>query len=55
MTGEDIGETYAIFQDASKGISIIKINETTFKVQVIKIVAMLVVKVSLCDITLIPD
>ncbi|HDR4439435.1 TPA: DNA helicase [Bacillus cereus] len=36
MTGEDIGETYAIFQDASKGISIIKINETTFKVQVIK-------------------
>ncbi|MED2217281.1 DNA helicase, partial [Bacillus thuringiensis] len=36
MTGEDIGETYAIFQDASKGISIIKINENTFKVQVIK-------------------
>lgn len=36
VTGEDIGETYAIYQDASKGISIIKINETTFKIQVIK-------------------
>lgn len=36
VTGEDVGETYAIFQDASKGISIIKINDNTFKVQVIK-------------------
>jgi replicative DNA helicase len=36
VTGEDIGETYAIYQDASKGISIIKINENTFKIQVIK-------------------
>lgn len=36
VQGEDIGETYAIYQDASKGISIIKINENTFKIQVIK-------------------
>lgn len=36
VTGEDVGETYAIFQDASKGISIIKVNENTFKIQVIK-------------------
>ncbi|MCP8973113.1 DnaB helicase C-terminal domain-containing protein [Bacillus licheniformis] len=36
VTGEDVGETYAIFQDASKGISIIKVNDNTFKVQVIK-------------------
>ncbi|OMQ06756.1 DNA helicase [Bacillus sp. GZB] len=36
VQGEDVGETYAIFQDASKGISIIKINDNTFKVQVIK-------------------
>lgn len=36
IQGEDIGETYAIFQDASKGISIIKIDENTFKIQVIK-------------------
>ncbi|KZR59142.1 DnaB-like helicase C-terminal domain-containing protein [Pseudobacillus badius] len=36
VQGEDIGETYAIFQDASKGISIIKINDNTFKIQVIK-------------------
>lgn len=36
VTGEDIGETYAIYQDASKGISIIKIDDTTFKIQVIK-------------------
>lgn len=36
ITGEDIGETYAIYQDASKGISIIKINSNTFKIQVIK-------------------
>ncbi|MGG3801222.1 DnaB-like helicase C-terminal domain-containing protein [Metabacillus fastidiosus] len=36
VQGEDIGETYAIFQDSSKGISIIKINQNTFKIQVIK-------------------
>lgn len=36
VTGEDIGETYAIFQDASKGISIMKMDENTFKIQVIK-------------------
>jgi replicative DNA helicase len=36
VTGEDIGETYAIYQDASKAISIIKVNDNTFKVQVIK-------------------
>lgn len=36
VTGEDIGETYAIFQDASKGISIMKIDDNTFKIQVIK-------------------
>lgn len=36
VQGEDIGETYAIFQDASKGISIIKIDDNTFKIQVIK-------------------
>lgn len=36
VSGEDVGETYAIFQDASKGISIIKINDNTFKIQVIK-------------------
>lgn len=36
VQGEDVGETYAIFQDASKGISIIKIDDNTFKIQVIK-------------------
>lgn len=36
VTGEDIGEAYAIFQDASKGISIIKVDDVTFKMQVIK-------------------
>lgn len=36
VQGEDIGETYAIFQDSSKGISIIKVNDNTFKIQVIK-------------------
>lgn len=36
VQGEDVGETYAIFQDSSKGISIIKVNDNTFKIQVIK-------------------
>lgn len=36
VTGEDIGETYAIYQDASKGISIMKVDSNTFKIQVIK-------------------
>lgn len=36
LEGEDVGETYSIFQDASKGISIIKINDNTFKIMVTK-------------------
>lgn len=36
IQGEDVGETYAVYQDASKGISIIKVNDNTFKIQVIK-------------------
>ncbi|MGG1263783.1 DnaB-like helicase C-terminal domain-containing protein [Brevibacillus laterosporus] len=36
VTGEDIGEAYAILQDASKGISIVKINDTIFRITVIK-------------------
>lgn len=36
IEGEDVGEAYSIYQDASKGISIIKMDENTFKIQVIK-------------------
>lgn len=36
VDGEDIGEAYAILQDASKGISIVKVNDTTFRITVIK-------------------
>ncbi len=32
----DIGEAFSIAQDASKGISIVKINENTFRITVIK-------------------
>jgi len=36
VDGEDIGEAYAILQDASKGISIVKVNDNTFRITVIK-------------------
>jgi replicative DNA helicase len=36
VTGEDIGEAYAILQDASKGISVVKVNDNTFRITVIK-------------------
>lgn len=36
VDGEDIGETYSIYQDASKGISVVKVNKNTFRIQVIK-------------------
>jgi len=36
VEGEDIGEAYAILQDASKGISVVKVNENTFRITVIK-------------------
>lgn len=36
VDGSDIGEAFAILQDASKGISIVKINDTDFRVTVIK-------------------
>lgn len=32
----DIGETFAIVQDASKGISIVKVSDNTFRILVIK-------------------
>jgi len=32
----DIGEAFSIVQDASKGISIVKVSENTFKILVIK-------------------
>lgn len=32
----DIGEAFSIVQDASKGISIVKVNENTFRITVIK-------------------
>jgi replicative DNA helicase len=32
----DIGEAFSIVQDASKGISIVKVNENTFRILVIK-------------------
>ena len=36
VEGEDIGEAYAILQDASKGISVVKVNDNTFRITVIK-------------------
>ncbi|MDF2964335.1 MAG: hypothetical protein K0S39_6070 [Paenibacillus sp.] len=36
VEAEDIGEAYAIVQDATKGVSIVKINKDTFRLQVIK-------------------
>lgn len=36
VTGEDIGEAYAILQDASKGVSVVKVNDNTFRITVIK-------------------
>lgn len=32
----DIGEAFAIVQDASKGVSIVKVDDTTFRIMVIK-------------------
>lgn len=36
ITGEDVGESYSIYQDASKAIAVTKIDEKTFKIKVIK-------------------
>lgn len=36
IEGEDVGEAYSIYQDASKGASIFKMDDNTFKLQVIK-------------------
>lgn len=36
VEAEDIGEAFSIVQDASKGISIVKIGENTFRIMVIK-------------------
>lgn len=36
VDSEDIGEAYAIVQDASKGISITKVDDTTFRITVTK-------------------
>lgn len=36
VDGEDIGEAYAILQDASKGMSVVKVNDNTFRITVIK-------------------
>lgn len=36
VDGGDIGEAFAILQDASKAISIVKVNPNTFKITVIK-------------------
>lgn len=36
VTGEDVGESYSVYQDASKAVSIVKIDKNTFKLQVTK-------------------
>lgn len=36
VDGEDIGEAYAILQDATKGMSVVKIDDNTFRITVVK-------------------